>query len=206
MPEVCLPRTATSAAMAAKPEHIRDAAMKCFAERGFASTSLRTIADVAGVSLGQIQHYFATRQRLIESIDAHVLAIFARALHPSSTESDRDRVVAAGEQFAQLMSENPAVMDYVGRSLSEGGQVGAVIFDGLYRISEQQGRGFIAAGLAAEGLDPVWSVLLPLILRVGTVILRPHIERHLGGDLYNPDATSQWDVAVTRLIREGQLK
>ena len=78
-----LPHRAAASVPATKPEQIRDAAMKCFAEHGIAKTSLRTIAEAAGVSLGLIQHYFFTKQQLIESIDRHVLTVFNEALGTS---------------------------------------------------------------------------------------------------------------------------
>ncbi|WP_179476168.1 TetR/AcrR family transcriptional regulator [Mycolicibacterium vinylchloridicum] len=191
---------------ATKPEQIRDAAMRCFAEHGIATTSLRVIAETAGVSIGIIQHYFATKNQLIEDIDRHVLSIFVDTLNGQSELSAADQAADAGSRFAELMYKNPHVMDYIGRALAEGGAVGEVIFDGLYAISAQQGAGFAAQGLLPEDLDPVWANLLPLILRVGTIMLRPHIERFVAGPLYDPAQTSRWDAAVTRMIRKGQMK
>lgn len=179
--------------------------MKCFAERGIATTSLRGIAETAGVSLGLIQHYFATKSHLIECIDRHVLAILGEALEDISSTSADDGVTDADSRFAALMGTNPHVMDYIGRALAEGREGSNVIFDGLYGISAQQGATFAAQGLTPPDLDPVWANMLPLILRVGSVMLRPHIGRHLAGSLYAPEQTSRWDAAVTRMIREGQL-
>ncbi len=181
--------------------------MKCFADDGIASTSLRAIAEAAGVSLGLVQHYFVTKSQLIEAIDQHVLAIFGQVLAEPPPGSDADDHVGdAGSRLAQLMADNPVVMDYIARALAERGEVGNAIFDGLYAISAQQGAAFAAQGLTQEGLDPLWSNMLPLILRVGTIMLRPHIERHAAGPLYDPEQTSRWDAAVTRLIRQGQMK
>lgn len=191
---------------AAKPEAIRDAAMKCFAEQGIAATPLRTIAETAGVSLGRIQHYFVTKQQLIESIDSYVLEVFDDALHAPKHAAAEDRVVDAGTRLARLMAEKPVVMDYVGRALTEGGEVGNAIFDGFYRISAAQGAAFAASGLTNDELDPVWGNLLPLILRVGTIMLRPHIERYIPDPLYTPSQTARWDQAVSTMIGQGQLR
>ncbi len=180
--------------------------MKCFAENGIAATSLRTIAEAADVSLGSIQHYFFTKHQLIESIDRHVLTIFNDALGTSPGSEAAESAEDAGARFAELMTANPKVMDYVGRALAEGGDVGRVIFDGLYAISEQQGASFAEQGLTGHDLDPVWAALLPLILRVGTIMLRPHVERHLPSSLYDSAETSRWDFAVTKMIREGQFR
>ena len=196
-----------AAASATKPEQIRDAAMRCFAEGGIAGTSLQAIADAADVSIGLIQHYFGTKRQLIASIDRHVLRVFGDALEVSTGETDVAASASeAGSRFAELMHHNPEIMDYVGRALAEGGEVGKVIFDGLHAISEQQGVTFADQGLMPDDLDAVWAAMLPLILRVGTIMLRPHVERHLPGSLYDWDETSRWDAAVTRLIQKGQFK
>lgn len=189
---------------AARPAQIRDVAMKCFAERGIASTSLRTIAEEAGVSLGLIQHYFVTKTQLIEAIDHHVLEVFAQM--SGEPPASGDQVGAASDRLAALMTDNPDVMDYVGRALAEHGGVGNTIFDGFFAISAEQGAAFAGQGLTPEDLDPLWSNLLPLILRVGTIMLRHHIERHTDGPLYDPEQLSRWNAAVTRMICQGQMK
>ncbi|SCX11175.1 TetR/AcrR family transcriptional regulator [Mycolicibacterium fluoranthenivorans] len=191
---------------ATKPEQIREAAMKCFAENGVAGTSLQMIADAADVSIGLIQYYFVTKGQLIESIDRHVLTVFRDALGVSPGTDDVASASEVGSRFAELMHYNPAIMDYVGRALAEGGEVGRAIFDGLYAISEQQGVAFAAQGLTPDDLDSVWAAMLPLIIRVGTIVLRPHVERRLAGSLYDWDETSRWDAAVLRLIQKGQFK
>ncbi len=198
-------RTPNWGSTAAKPAQIRDAAMKCFAERGIASTSLRTIAEEAGVSLGLIQHYFVTKAQLIEAIDAHVLDVFAQ-MQAEPSPAAGDRVGDASDRLAALMTENPDVMDYVGRALAEHGEVGNTIFDGFFAISAEHGAAFAAQGLTPEDLDPLWSNMLPLILRVGTIMLRHHIERHIDGPLYDPAQLSRWSAAVTRMICQGQLR
>lgn len=197
-----VPRTPRWESTAARSGEIRDVAMKCFAERGIARTSLRTIAAQAGVSLGLIQHYFVTKSQLIEAIDHYVLQVFAqmREAPPASA----DQVCGASDRLAALMTDNPDVMDYVGRALAEHDGVGNTIFDGFFAISADQGAAFAAQGLTPEDLDPLWSNMLPLILRVGTIMLRHHIERHTDGPLYDPEQLSRWNVAVTRMICRGQ--
>jgi AcrR family transcriptional regulator len=42
-------------------ERIRNAALKSFATYGTSTTSLRTVAAAAGVSVGLVQHHFANK-------------------------------------------------------------------------------------------------------------------------------------------------
>jgi AcrR family transcriptional regulator len=54
-------------------ERIRDAALKSLATHGVAATSLRMVAEAAGVSLGLVQHYFGTKAALVAAVDQYVL-------------------------------------------------------------------------------------------------------------------------------------
>ena len=93
--------------------------------------------------------------------------------------------------------------DLVQRGARGAGEVADVVEIG---VGDAVGAAFAAQGLTPEGLDPLWSNLLPLILRVGTIMLRHHIERHTDGPLYDPEQLSRWNAAVTRMICHGQMK
>jgi HlyD family secretion protein len=53
---------------AARREHILDAAERCFAERGFHSTSMHDICRAAAVSPGALYTYFSSKEQLIAGI------------------------------------------------------------------------------------------------------------------------------------------
>ncbi|MGW0157787.1 TetR/AcrR family transcriptional regulator [Mycobacterium sp. NPDC003323] len=187
-------------------ERIVDAAIKSFAQQGVTNTPLRAVADAAGVSVGLVQHYFGNKAGLIAAVDEHVLQVFNEVLeasplpHPPSEQSDEIR-----GRFTQLFHEYPEVTDYVAHALSQGDEIGNVIFDGLLQISIEQGKGFDAQGLLRDDLDFDWGALNPLILRVGAMILRNHIERHIPEPFRTPAQLQRWDAAVTSLIRKGQF-
>lgn len=185
-------------------QRIRDVAMACFAEHGISGTSLRTIADAAEVSVGLIQHYFGSKAALIAAIDEHVLQVFGQLLDEVPPKSENNPAIFRGGT-ARLYVEHPDVMDYLARVLPDVGPTSAAIFDGLVEISAKQGEAFAARGLTRDDLDPVWSVLNPVLLRVGASVLRRHIERHIPGPLYSREQALRWDIATSNLIRHGQL-
>jgi AcrR family transcriptional regulator len=51
-----------------KQIQIMEAAEELFAEKGFAGTSVRDIAEEAGVNLAMISYYFGSKERLMESL------------------------------------------------------------------------------------------------------------------------------------------
>ncbi|MBG6029813.1 TetR/AcrR family transcriptional regulator [Proteus hauseri] len=52
----------------AKKKHIIDAAIRCFAVKGFHSTSTAEICHEAGMSPGNVFHYFPNKNSIIEAI------------------------------------------------------------------------------------------------------------------------------------------
>ncbi|NTY61119.1 TetR/AcrR family transcriptional regulator [Mycolicibacterium sphagni] len=188
-------------------ERIRDAALRSFASQGVAATSMRMVADTAGVSLGLVQHYFKTKADLVNTVDRYVLQVISEALRAAATPgAPAEALEEAGKRMTKLTIDHPLVINYLARALCEGGEIGSVVFDGLVGISTAQGDHFREQDLIQENLDPLWAVLNPLILRVGAFILRPHIERHLGEPFFTATQLERWDDAVTKVLREGQFR
>lgn len=187
-------------------ERIRDAALTSFAADGIAATSLRMVAEAAGVSIGLVQHYFGTKASLIAAVDQYVLQVIGDALESAPLPAPpADALTEAGRRLSTLFAEQGDVVAYVSRALVEGEAIGSVIFDGLVGFSAAQRDEFMAQHLTRPDLDPVWAALNPLILRIGAVILRTHIDRHLPEPFTAPTQLRRWDAAVTSLIRGGQF-
>src|SRR5437868_11213573 len=54
-----------------KQVQIIEAAEKLFSEKGFDGTSVRDIAEEAGVNLAMISYYFGSKEKLMEAIFKH---------------------------------------------------------------------------------------------------------------------------------------
>ncbi|XTP38590.1 TetR/AcrR family transcriptional regulator (plasmid) [Mycobacterium sp. TJFP1] len=192
-----------------RADRIRDAAMKCFAEQGIVSTTVREVAEKAGVSVGLVQHHFGNKAGLVEAVDEYVLQVFgtvAESVPVLDPLPAKDSMDGVGGRFTKLLIDHPDAVDYVARALVEGGAIGATIFDGLLEISCAQRDLYTAHGLGRPGLDPLWGAMNAMILRVGAMILRPHIDRHLPEPFFSQDQLERWDTAVALLIRKGQFR
>jgi len=61
-----------------RPNELLEAALRIFADRGYASTRLEDIAATVGVTKGTIYHYFATKEELLlRAIDHYHEQVFA---------------------------------------------------------------------------------------------------------------------------------
>jgi len=70
----------------ARGEHSRaaifDAALALFQERGYEATTMRAIAERAGVSLGSSYHYFASKEHLVLEFYRHTHQLHLAAIGP----------------------------------------------------------------------------------------------------------------------------
>ncbi|MCA8161749.1 TetR/AcrR family transcriptional regulator [Burkholderia cepacia] len=86
----------------AKRRQILDAAIDCFARDGFHATSTAAICKAAGMSPGNLFHYFPTKASIIEAVaqdDQREMAeLFAR-------HADADDALAAIEEIALTLME-----------------------------------------------------------------------------------------------------
>lgn len=168
---------------------------------------MRCVAEAAGTSIGLVQHYFGTKAALVAAVDDYVLQVIGDAVESGPLpEPPADPLAEMGRRVTTLIAEQPHVVDYLGRALVEGDSIGSEIFDGLVGISTAQRDQLSERQQTRPDLDPLWAALNPLVLRLGAIILRTHIERHLPEPFNTPIQLGRWDAAVTAFIREGQFQ
>jgi TetR/AcrR family transcriptional regulator, regulator of cefoperazone and chloramphenicol sensitivity len=182
---------------------IRDAAMELFGTEGVAATSLRAVARAAAVSPGLIVHHFGSKEGLIRTVDEAVLARIDLALSEVPIEGSGAELIAQrAEVVAAFLRGQPALCDYLGRALSERTEASAQLFHRLFAFAARDER-LIAAGVLRADSDPFWRAMHQVILVVGPLLLRPLIERELGGELLAEDNARRWTLARTDLLQHG---
>jgi AcrR family transcriptional regulator len=203
---VVLPQTdAVSADERSSIERIRSAALRSFATYGASATSLRTVAEAAGVSVGLVQHHFTNKAGLIKAVDDHVMAVVVELIAQPLPAPPADSIAEMGSRVTQFMSGYPDVVDYVGRALIDGSPLGTTIFDtlaafGMARWSQRKERGEVR-----PDVDLTWAALNSLVLALGAMILRGHLERQLPEPFTTPRQLQRWQDAVNKLLRGGAV-
>jgi AcrR family transcriptional regulator len=187
-----------------KLERIRLAALKSFATKGAAGTSLRSVAADAGVSLGLVQHHFETKAGLIRAVDDYVMSVvIAVVAQPVTVPHAKDSIADMGSRVTTLLLEHPDVVDYFGRALIDGSQLGITIWDTLSAFGTARWTARKEAGEARDDIDVTWAALNSLVLALGTLIVREHIERQIPGAFSSPEQLDRWQKSVNTLLREG---
>jgi TetR/AcrR family transcriptional regulator, regulator of cefoperazone and chloramphenicol sensitivity len=182
---------------------IREAAMKLFAAEGVAASSLRAVARAAGVSPGLVVHHFGSKQGLIRAVDEAALLRINLALSEVPIEDSANEVIEGrAEVVAAFLRSQPVLCDYLGRALSERTEASAELFHRLFAFAAKDER-LIEAGVLRADTDPFWRAMHLVVLVIGPLLLRPLIERELGGDLLAEENATRWTRARTDLLQHG---
>ncbi|GAB3685845.1 TetR family transcriptional regulator [Angustibacter aerolatus] len=85
-------------------QRIVDAALELFEERGYAKTTMRAVADRAGVSLGNAYYYFGSKDHLVQGYYERMQAAHAEAARPALAGRTllADRWVACEQAFLDV--------------------------------------------------------------------------------------------------------
>jgi len=127
---------------------LRDAAIECFALRGF-EASVREIAARAGVSAGLIRHHFGTKDALRAECDAEVLRRY-RDLKVEGIRMSPTQTMAA---LSQLDDFAPMFV-YILRSVRDGGPAGREFIEGMIAEAEIFSEDAVREGLLKPSRDP----------------------------------------------------
>jgi AcrR family transcriptional regulator len=180
--------------------------LKSFATYGASATSLRTVAEAAGVSIGLVQHHFANKAGLVKAVDDYVLGVVIAIIAQPMPGPPADSINEMGNRVTRLVAEHSDIVDYFGRALIDGSPLGAMIFDTL--IGNGMARWHLRSerGETRPDVDLTWAAINSLVLALGTLILRSHVERHLPAPLASPAQLERWEAAVNTLLRNGLFR
>ncbi len=147
---------------------IRDAALAAFAQDGDAA-SIRGIANRAGCSPALVQHHFGTKDGLRAACDDYVVDYFREQVEAGVD----DLGITDPDYIAGVYRSAPIVIGYLNRCLVENAPKAQWIFDSLVDITEP----YLTPD-AASGVRDRAAVLVAM--KLGLLLLRPHVERALG--------------------------
>jgi AcrR family transcriptional regulator len=185
---------------------IRDAALRLYAQHGTLKTSVRMVADEAGVSPGAVTHHFRTKEQLATAVQHFVLDKLRAAITGVGlTSAPRRAAEERRRAFDHFLATNPDIEGYVRHVSLEGGQAGAALFAESLDLLRHQMAQQIDAGIARELPDPEVGLVLYHALTVAHVYFRPLIENALGLDLSDPRTRTRFRAATVDLLSHPLL-
>jgi AcrR family transcriptional regulator len=161
-----------------------DSAEELFAEYGYAATSIRRLADAAGVNPALVHYYFGTKRELLGAVMDRTLEPMARAIAAMQESGSANIEKVAGLMFT-MAGRHPAMPRLITREVMlSGGETQALFvkryaprlggaLPALFRGEQEQGR-------IRPDLDPGAAALMLLSLCMFPFIARSIAEPVLG--------------------------
>jgi len=192
-------------------QQILDAALKLFSHRGYGATSVRDVAEEAGLSKGNVYHHFPDKESIFRALLDRYFQVM------SAPEFPFNRALASGSFPENLEDIGQAVRQVV-RDYREYAlliYVDVVEFDGshirrFYENMAERFQSFIkSTGMEgeleeklADGLSPVSAVMLAtrIFYNYFTVEILFGVKDHFGKD------TNAAVKEISRILRHGMLR
>jgi AcrR family transcriptional regulator len=157
---------------------IRDAALGLFPRDGFAATTIRSIAEEAGVSPGLVLHHFGSKDGLREACDSHVVAKFRETKLAAMEDANlaNPGFAATAYQVAQPL------LRYFSWALVRGHDAADDLFDEMLREGMEITRVAVGNGMVKGSPDIATRTTLQMAMMLGMLTLHAHVERNTGVD------------------------
>ena len=182
-------------------------AMQLFADRGFDGVTVRDIAKAADVSIGLINHHFASKEGLRAAVDAHFLAETSKAIARATKTLTTNDLEAVGEYhrtwIREYDAEWPSFAAYLRRAITENNEWGENLFREYYHSVARVITRYDADGKIADDADRLWLPLLYSFMLVGPLLLDPYIRNMLGKSTYDPEMWGRFQKALKQLFWNG---
>lgn len=182
-------------------ERILDAAISRFAAQGVAGTSLKVIAEEAGVSQGLVVHHFGSKEGLREACDAQVLDAIRGQMRAAAAEGAQLDVL---EAFRRRQEQHASALPYLARALADGHTSVGDLVDELAEETVRATEQNVANGTYVPTDHPRERALVLLIWSLGAVVLHEHVQRLLGAELAGePKALLPYLRGATEILTNG---
>ncbi len=180
---------------------IREAALRLYAEHGTQATSIRMVADEAGLSAGAVMHHFKSKDELAEAVQHAVVAKIREVV--SGVGLDQPPAAAARDRrqaFDQLIADNPNLAGYLRRVMLEGGPTGAALFAEAFELVRSEMEAQVEAKIARPLPDPEVGLVLYRAINLAHIVFGPLIEQTLGLSLSDPAVLERFRNAAVDLL------
>src|SRR5699024_3962118 len=149
-----------------------------FGQHGVRGTSLRSIAEEAGVSQALVVHHYGSKDGLRRACDHHVAEV---------TRTTKEATVAEGPQLDPVatlrrLDESRPLLRYPARTLTEGGEHTRELVDEFVADAHDYMRLAEEAGFVKPSATPRERTIVLVIWSMGALAMHEHLDRLLGVD------------------------
>lgn len=160
---------------------IRNGALILYSDYGEDATSMRAIADSAGVTVGLVVHHFGTKDGLRDAIEQWIVDLFAGAIGQVPLEGTAAVVGAArDEAVASMLADNPAVIGYLRRAVLDSTGHRGHVLEMLTALASAQVSALREAGIASTKQSDSSQVIGIMVRQLGRLFLQPMVDTMWG--------------------------
>lgn len=190
-----------SAALEPGVERILTTAIDLFGRQGVKATSLRAIAEQAGVSPPLVIHHFGTKDGLRHACDERVLAFIRDSKH----ETMRAGLAGSPIRVDTKIEQARPALRYVARTLADASPGMNQFLDDLVDDALVYTAEGVESGLLHPSKDERARVVVLTLWSLGALVLHEHMHRLLGEDLLGDGDADRYTAATLELFGTGLL-
>lgn len=174
-------------------ERLLETAVRLFSRNGFDGTSVRAVADEAGVAWSLVRFYFKSKEGLREATENYVMSSYlARVRAASSVESFEELESVIEAQTAGL----PDIARFLRRAIAEERPLALEFIRNLMdEMDPLLARDHADAPDEPALRDPVHS----LASRIGYLLMAPQVEALTGRDLFSVEEIKRRNAYAHRI-------
>lgn len=166
---------------------IRDAALERFPREGFAATTIRAIAEDAGVSPGLVVHHFGSKDGLREECDRHVVAKFRETKLAALEDGNLGNPAFAAGSYHLAQP----LLRYFSWALVRGHPAAGELFDEMLREGLEVTRVAVEKGIVKGSEDLKTRTTLQMAMMLGMTVFHAHVERNTGIDVLTAEGIAR---------------
>jgi TetR/AcrR family transcriptional regulator len=173
------------------PERILDAAEACFAQHGYAGTTLRDVADLVGIRIPSLYNHFANKAALYAAVLERgitpILEFLGRYIETRDDDFIDPNEVVAG--VMELLGKRPNLPRLIQYEMLAGGENLSLLLENWLQPTVSRGLSMLQSGPAARRWKPdllPHMLLAFLNIAVGHFSTAPLLESLTGE---SPDST-----------------
>lgn len=178
---------------------IRDVALHLFGRLGYAATSVRAIAKMAGVSPALIVHHFESKDGLRRACDRYAV----HELLGRAGEVPGDDASSAIQRWLADVDAHRPLIEYTARMLTSRSPAADEIFDALRDATATMLDEQVAAGVMREPDDRIMTALYVTLHGVVPLVMHRQVSRVLGADQLSEQGIRRSTVPILDLYTHG---
>lgn len=182
-------------------ERILTTAIDLFGRQGVRATSLRAIAEQAGVSPPLVIHHFGSKEGLRAACDDRVLAF----IRTSKADTIRSGLGGSPIRIDARLEQSRPALRYIARTISDASPQMNQFIDDLVQDAVGYTDDGISAGLIQPSEDPRTRVVVLTLWSLGALVMHEHLQRLIGEDLLGDGDTAAYTRATLELLTRGLL-